>query len=168
MKNLVVYYTLSGNTEAVAKEISRLTGGRLKKVEMVKEPKGSGYAWAAFASIMGLKGKIKPIDIQKNDYDNVFIGGQVWAGRCSTPLNSIINDLDCKDKNVYVFITQADNKEPSAVIRSISNRVERKGGNVADVIYFQSQMKSVLSQEELNKPLTDWLAKNNVLQNESI
>ncbi|WP_019229358.1 flavodoxin [Sedimentibacter sp. B4] len=164
MKNLVVYYTLSGNTEAVAKEISNLSGGELKKIELVKEPEAAGFAWAAFSSILGLKGKIKSTDLNDDGYDNIFIGGQVWAGHSSTPLNSILHSMNFKNKNVYIFLTLADEKEPTSVIKSMTERIERKGGNFADVFYVQSKMKEVLKQEELNQPLKEWLSKNNVLQ----
>ncbi len=32
-------------------------------------------------SLLGLKGKIKPISFNVDDYDKIFIGGPVWAGK---------------------------------------------------------------------------------------
>lgn len=163
MKNLIVYYSLTGNTEAVAKEISKLIDGDLKKIELVSEPKSAGFAWAAIGSLIGLNGKIKKSDFFTSEYDNVFIGGQVWAGHSSTPVNAILSHLDFKNKNVYVFLTQADDKEPGAVFKSIVSRVEKKGGNVIDTFYIQTQMKNVITSEQLKQPVLDWINKNNII-----
>jgi flavodoxin len=160
MKNLVVYYSLSGNTEAVAKEVARLTGGELKKIEMEREPANGGIAWAACSSILGLNGKIKPFDFSDVDYDNMFIGGQVWAGHSSTPLNTILGKLNFKDKNVFVFLTHADDKCPEAVLKSIDGRIGKKGGNLVDTIYFQSHAKTVIESSDVTQSLSEWIGRN--------
>ena len=160
MKNLVVYHSLSGNTEVVAKEISKLVGGDLEKIELIHKPERARLGWAAFSSIIGLNGKLKPLDFSLNDYDNVFIGGQVWAGHSSTPLNSFIHNSDYTNKNVFIFLTQADDKEPVTIFQSIAKRVENSGGKVFDTFYIQTQMKSVISPEMVKQPVSDWISKN--------
>lgn len=157
MKNLVVYYSLSGNTEVVANELSDKISGDLIKIGLVKEP---GFAWAAFSAMIGIKGKLKPFDFPVNEYDNIFIGGQVWAGRSSTPINTLLHNTNFNKKNVFVFLTQADDKYPAAVFQSIASRIEKNGGNVVDTIFVQTQMKSVIKPEDVRKPIMDWIAKN--------
>ena len=70
MKNLVVYYSKSGNTETVAKEIAKAINGDIKKIELEKE---IGLMSAAFSAFFGLKVKIKSKDFNLQDYDNIFI-----------------------------------------------------------------------------------------------
>ena len=48
MKNLVVYYSKSGNTETVAKEISKAVNGKLIKIELIKD---ISFGWAAFTAL---------------------------------------------------------------------------------------------------------------------
>lgn len=48
MKNLVVYYSKSGNTEIIAQEISKAVNGELKKIELIKD---ISFGWAAFTSV---------------------------------------------------------------------------------------------------------------------
>jgi len=157
MKNLVVYYSLSGNTEVVANELSDKISGDLIKIGLVKEP---GFAWAAFSAMIGVKCKLKPFNFNINEYDNIFIGGQVWAGRSSTPINTLLHNTSFNKKNVFVFLTQADNKYPTSVFQSIANRIEKNGGNVVDNMFIQTQMKSVIKPEDVRKPIMDWIAKN--------
>lgn len=157
MKNLVVYYTRTGNTETVAKQISKMVSGEIRKIELTKS---IGFGWAGFTSLLGLNGKIKDVDYNLQGYDNIFIGCQVWAGKSSTPMNTFLNNADFSKKNVYVFITLADSKEPTAAIESIVKRIKEKGGNVVDTIYIQTNMKKPMTEEQAGKAVADWVNKN--------
>mgnify|MGYP003752409517 CR=1 FL=1 len=156
MKNLVVYYSRSSNTETVAKEIAKTLKGEIKKIELIKE---LSFFWAAVTACFGKEGKIKPFDFDLSDYDNLFIGSPVWAGKTSTPINTFINNTDFSGKNVYVFLTQADEKTPSAVFESMTGRIEARGGRVKDTLFIQTNMKNPLTSEQATKPVEEWLQK---------
>lgn len=162
MKNLVLYYSLSGNTEVVANEVSKLTGGELKKIELTNKSGKIGFAWAAVSSLLGLKASIKTPDVSLGDYDNIFLGGQVWAGHSSTPLNAILEKFDFSGKNIFVFLTLADEKAPLAAFQSIAGRVERKGGQVIDTLFVQTIMNRTLSPETVKSTVSDWIERNRV------
>lgn len=157
MKNLVVYYSKSGNTETIAQEISKAVDGELKKIELIKD---ISFGWAAFTSLLGLNGKIKNVDIKVKDYDNIFIGSPVWAGKNATPINTLLNNIDLTGKNVFVFITQGDNKTPNTVFESIAARVKAKGGKIIDNLFIQTEMKSLLTPTQATAPVADWINKN--------
>lgn len=157
MKNLIVYYTLTVNTEAVAKELHKKVGGDLKKIEEEKQRKtGIGFAGAAVSALFGLKSKLKPMDFSLNSYDAIFIGGQVWAGHCTPAINAFIDKADFKNKNVYLFLTEADNKAPQKVIDSIKNRIEKRGGKFIESFYVTTVMGNTLSAEAIKELLPDW------------
>jgi flavodoxin len=163
MKNIVVYYSWTGNTEVVAREIHDMVGGDLKKIEEVKQRTGGiGFAGGAFSAMLGLKSKIKPMDFSMSDYENIFLGGQVWASHSAPAINAFLDKADLKDKKVYLFLTKADDKVPQKVIDSISQRVERKGGKFIDALSITTSMKSVISPEAVRKPAEDWLRKNSI------
>lgn len=157
MKNLVVYYSMSGNTETIAREISKAVNGELKKIELIN---GISFAWAGFTSLLGLNGKIKEMNFNVKDYDNIFIGSPVWAGKNATPINTLLNKTDFTGKNVFVFITQADNKTPNSLFESIAARVKAKGGKVIDNIFIQTEMKNPLTSGLVAAPVADWINKN--------
>lgn len=160
MKNLVVYYTWKGNTEVVAKEISKSINGQLIKIEEVNQR--GGFVSAALSAIIGLKSKIKPISHSMDEYDNIFIGGQIWAGHSTPAINAFVNKTDFKGKRVFLFITQANNKEPANVIKSITERVKKHGGNVAKSFFIQTLMESVITPEAVKQPISDWLKIINI------
>ncbi len=156
MKNLVVYYTRSGNTEIVAQEISKLVDADIKKIELQNE---IGFGWAALSSLIGLNGKIKPMNFDFKDYDNIFIGCQVWAGKSSTPINALLNKMNFTNKNVFLFITQADSKTPRSIYDSIAKRVEAKGGKVIDTFFVQTNIKNPISSEQAKQSVAEWIKK---------
>ena len=156
MKNLVVYYSRTTNTEIVAKEIAKAVDGDMRRIELKK---GISFFWAGFTSAMGKQGKIKPFDYDLKGYDNVFIGSPVWAGKTSTPINTFLSNADFTGKNVYIFITQADNKTPSLVYESISKRVEEKGGKVADTFFVKTDMKNPVTAEQARKHVEEWIKR---------
>lgn len=157
MKNLVLYYSRTGNTETVAKEISKAVNGELKKLELKKE---ISFMGAAFSAVLGLKGKIKSMDFNVKDYDNIFIGTPVWAGKTSTPINAFLSEADLSGKNVFVFITQADNKTPNSVYDSIEKRISAKGGKVIDNFFIQTDMKNPITSVQAAGPVVDWINRN--------
>lgn len=157
MKNLILYYSRTGNTETVAKEISKAVNGELKKIELKKE---ISFMGAAFSAVLGLKGKIKSVDFNVKDYDNIFIGTPVWAGKTSTPINAFLSEADLSGKNVFVFITQADNKTPNSVYDSIEKRISAKGGKVIDNFFIQTDMKNPITSVQAAGPVVDWINRN--------
>lgn len=161
MKNLVVYYTLSGNTEIIAQEISRLVKGDLKKIESVKRP---SFVQAAFSALIGSKGKIEPLDFSVDDYDNIFLGSQVWAGKSNPFINTFLSEANFENKNIFIFLTQSDSKEPVSVFDSIADRIGKKGGSVVDRLFIQTKMKNIISRKEVIGPVTDWLIKNKLIE----
>jgi flavodoxin len=157
MNNLVLYYSRTSNTETVAKEISKSINGELKKIELKKE---ISFMRAAFTAALGLKAKIKSMNFNVKDYDNIFIGTPVWAGKTSSPINTFLNEANLEGKNVFVFITQADNKTPNSVYDSIEKRVSAKGGKVIDNFFIQTDMKKPLTSIQAEGPVRDWINKN--------
>ncbi|MEI7667561.1 MAG: hypothetical protein WCI62_01020, partial [Erysipelotrichaceae bacterium] len=70
---VIVYYSWVGNTEVVAKEIQRLTGFELIRIEEKKDRKFGNIMGAAMGAFFGFQSGIKPIDFSLQKYDTVFL-----------------------------------------------------------------------------------------------
>ena len=160
MRNLVVYYSRSSNTETIAKEISKSINGDIKKIELKKD---ISFMGAAFTALLGVKGKIKSMDLDLKDYENIFIGTPVWAGKTSTPINTFLSQVNLSGKNVFIFVTQADEKTPSLVYDSLARRVQAKGGTVIDSFFVKTDMKNPITTEQAKGPVAEWINKNNLV-----
>jgi flavodoxin len=141
----------------VAKEISKLTGGDLKKIEEIKKAKEPGFMWLAFSALIGLKSKIKKSDFNLNEYDNIFVGGQIWAGHTTPAINTFLSKNNFKGKKVFLFLTQADDKKQYKLIQSVEKRIEKRGGKFIDSFFIQTKMDNVITQEAVARPVSEWI-----------
>lgn len=157
MKNLIAYYSWTGNTEAVAKELQKKIGGDLQRIGEIKQRMpGIGFAGAAVSALLGLKSQLKPMDFSLKSYDRIIIGGPMWAGKSTPAINAFISKADFTNKNVYLFVTLADDKAPLKVIDSMKKRIENRGGKVIDSFFVQTQMGQIVSPEKVKELLPSW------------
>ena len=107
-KVLVAYFTLSGNTEKVAKNIQKAVDGDLYKIELLK-PYPKEYKKQTELAKQELKDNVFPAIKERpaniDDYDVVFIGSPVWWGTISTPVRTFLNSGNLKGKVVIPFVT---------------------------------------------------------------
>lgn len=91
MRILVVYYSLTGRTAAVAKAVA---DGRQADHEQIEEQRrpGSrrGYLAAAIDALFDREVPLKPMQRDLATYDLVAIGTPVWIGRPSAPVRSFL------------------------------------------------------------------------------
>ena len=118
---------------------------------------------AAMAAICGIKSGIKPMDYQLADFENIFLGVQIWAGKTTPAINAYLSKVCFKGKKVWLFITKADEKVPQSFIDSITRRIERKGGKVIDSISFTTTINTVISREKITDAICEWLKNNNII-----
>lgn len=159
MKAAVIYYSWSGNTDAAAKILQALTGGDLVRLEETKLRKATplGFLGAGFSAIMGGKSSLKPLAVDMKAYDTIFLGTPVWAGHSVPAINAWISRSDLAGKNVYLFITQSDNKPPQAIYDTLKLRAEAHGGKVMDSTFIQTVLKKPFDSAKARLILTDWV-----------
>lgn len=133
MKTLVVYYSLTGNTDIVAQTLARELGADVRRVEDVEKPEVNWWfmVTGGFAAVRGAETPIKLIDTSLQGYDRVFVGSPVWGGSPATPINTFIAQTDFAGKQVILFMTMGGNDADGA-LKKLGERIERKGGKVAD------------------------------------
>ncbi|WP_298651702.1 flavodoxin [uncultured Proteiniphilum sp.] len=107
-KTLVVYYSRTGNAEAVAKQIQTLTNADLFRVETVKAyPEGYHETTEVAKEEKNnnarpeIKTKVENID----QYDTVFIGFPIWWGTYPMVIATFIESHNLKGKTIIPFCT---------------------------------------------------------------
>ena len=107
-KVLVLYYSQSDNTKAVAQEISTALGADLEEIVPV-EPYNGTYDETIQRCIREreeeILPKIQPVQADISAYDVAFIGYPVWFGTCALPMLSCLNEIDLSGKKVVPFCT---------------------------------------------------------------
>lgn len=174
-KALIVYYSWTGNTAALAEEIQAQTGFDVARIEEVKPSPFGSLPMAAMGAWLHLKSKTKPLSVNLDDYDTILLGFQVWAGNTTPAINRFLNQISLKNKKVYLLITNADQVPSVKVVSSVQRRIEQRGGIVIDTLGLTAKMlatmgdedrkASVLSREAIRDTVTAWLVKNNFISN---
>ncbi len=107
---LCVYYSRTGSTEKLMKEIAQEL-----KCEIVKLEDGvdrSGISGWLRSGMQAMARKLPPVREFKTvlpltAYDLVIIGTPVWAGRCSAPVRSFLRDYGQQLRRTAYVITRA-------------------------------------------------------------
>lgn len=130
MKALVVYYSLTGKTEAAAQAIADYLKVKIIKIEEIGFRRGIwGFIKSGFEAVTGSCSELKPMDFDLSEYDTILIGSPVWAGSPTPAVNAFISEAELKRKKVIIFFTQFSKKNERAV-QLLREKIKRKGGNV--------------------------------------
>ncbi len=141
MKALVVYYSLSGKTEFIANVIASELNADVERIRLVSEYKPVDMKKIRlkdliqlFSMILGASlNKTPPIRAMKyslKDYDYVFVGTPVWAGRSAPPVNTFISQSRFNGKVVMLFASCDDEVSGDNALKLVKNEVMSKGGIV--------------------------------------
>lgn len=133
MKKAVVFYSLSGNTQAAAKEIAEGIGADLIELKLVKPfptEKSKQLALGGMQAMFGMKPAIQELSKNIKEYDVLILGTPIWAGTIAAPVHSFLNKYQVLDKIVAVctFSGGGDNKR---CIAKLSKRLPRLKVEVA-------------------------------------
>jgi len=164
---LVVYYSRSGNTEAMAREVARKFNADIVKIEAERYPLDyQGWRNAANdADDKVTMVQISPEIVDMRKYRLVFIGSPIWWYRPAPPLWTFVEKNDFKEKNVILFNT-FNSRFKSEEIEKFQGEIEKKGGRLIDHIfirrgrvYYQKSGEQLIgeSQEIIKEKMKEWI-----------
>ena len=136
-KALVVVYSYTGNTKAVADEIIKRFNTDFVIIEAKKY---DGFTGGTTAAIDAWKEvittEIKPETVDLSYYNLIFLGAPIWWYRPAVPLWTFVEKNDFKDKPVVLFNTFNSKFKPK-YIDEFKNLVIKRGGKFHDHIYIR-------------------------------
>ncbi|MCD8197750.1 MAG: flavodoxin [Lachnospiraceae bacterium] len=115
-KVLVVYYSATGSTEAVAGYIAEATGGDLFEITPVEVYTDEDLDWTNSDSRVSVEHDnedqrdVELVSTTVEDwdsYDTVFIGYPIWWGIAAWPMDSFVEANDFTGKTVIPFYTSS-------------------------------------------------------------
>lgn len=105
---LIVYFSWSGNTEAVAQEIQNQTGADIFKIEP-QEPYTDDYNELLDIAQNEQQEEARPVIAETvdniEDYDTVYFGYPNWWGDMPMIMYSFLDDYDLSGKVIAPFVT---------------------------------------------------------------
>ena len=106
MKSLVVYYSRTDITKKLAEDIAGKTNADIEEITPKVNYQGKiGYARGGKDAISEKIIDIENTKFDPSDYDVVYIGSPVWAGKTSTPVLAYLKQNEGKLSNVKFFMT---------------------------------------------------------------
>ena len=110
METLIVYYSMSGNTEETAKRIAERKGFDLLRLEPVKAYPTSGFRkffWGGKSAVMAETPALRPYEFDASRYGRIVFGFPVWAGNVTPPIRTFLRDNDLAGKRFAAFACQS-------------------------------------------------------------
>jgi len=145
-KTLVVFYSRTGNTRAIAGAIREVIGADIQEIKDMKDRSGfSGFIGGMIDSRKHPVTEILPKGVNIKDYDLLIIGSPGWGVKLTPAINTFITRTDFTGKRVVLFgiasarIQQKTLDEYSGVINS-------KGGKVIDTFMIKTLF---INQDEM-------------------
>ncbi|MFU8796846.1 MAG: flavodoxin family protein [Dehalococcoidia bacterium] len=131
MKSLVVFYSLTGKTRLAAQAIGESLDAEIAEIEEAQARRTGFpvYLAGGFAAIMNKGSKIKPITVDIDQYDRVFVGSPVWASRPTPAINSFIYGTNLEGRTVIPFVTLGG-ESSRAPLANMTAKIQKRGGTV--------------------------------------
>lgn len=107
-KMLVLYYTQTSNTKAVATEIASRIGADIAEILPVVPYENDFKATIERGKKEldeGAFPEIQPLAVNVADYDVIFLGFPVWFGTYAPPVITFLNQADLSGKKIVPFCT---------------------------------------------------------------
>lgn len=132
MKALVVYYSQTGNTEEMAKNIAQGVKERDVQIEVVpiERSKEKSYSTNVEEAKKRVKAEIEPTQTDLSNYNLLLIGTPVWSSAPATPVNGYL--ARCKGVEGVKILCFATHGGGGAgdTFKIMRERLEEKGGEV--------------------------------------
>ena len=127
---LILYFSMSGNTETVANYIHEEIGGDIVKLETVQtypEDYDELVDYAREEQRDNTRPELETTIENIAQYDTIFLGYPNWWGNMPMPIYSFLDQYDLSNKTIAPFITHGGsglsgtpaniaNEEPDAVV----------------------------------------------------
>ena len=142
-KTIVVYYSLEGNIDFVAKKIAEKLGADIFRLETVKEYPKKGllkYFHGGKDSVAGLKPELKGELPNLAEYEKIVIGAPVWASKPAAPINTFFEKAGLSGKSCFAFASSAGGNSAKC-LEIMSAEISKKGGVVKACESFTNPLK---------------------------
>ena len=158
-KTLIIFYSWSGNTRGVAKEIQRQTGFDTVEIELVK-PYSANYNTVLNEAQRDQHKQARPalktkIDAKKwAEYGTVIIGYPNWWASIPMPIATLLESYDFSGKTILPFCSHGGGRFGQSITAISKLAPNAKIGDGLSVHYSGGS--------SLPKDVAKWLEKNGV------
>jgi flavodoxin len=150
---LIVYYSLSGNTERVAKDLAAHLDADLQRLHERTDRRGfRGHLRAAYDSLSERPAILIHSARQAADYELTIVGTPIWTGKITPAARTYLESIRGRARNI-AFFTTSGNTGIDKVVPTMQRLVDLE--SIASIGFSESELRDAACYE--NK-LTAFLA----------
>lgn len=144
MKRLIVYYSHTGNNEALALELKKRTGFDIRKINEVGKRKTISILFDFFFTRTP---KITDGGLDLKEYSGVIFVAPVWGGKVASPLRAFIEK---KKENIkaysFISICNGESGQKEKLAQELSSIAGSKPDSIAEL-----SIKKLLPEDKRDK-----------------
>ena len=135
-RQLVLYYSETGSTKAVAEELQKQLGADIEAIECVNPYSGNFQETIQRSGQEREKGEtpaLKELKSNIADYDVIFLGYPIWFGTYAMPIATLVKEQDFAGKTIVPFCTFGSgglNTSTDALTKALPKATIKKGYGV--------------------------------------
>ena len=138
-KVLVVYFSATGTTRLVAKQIAKIADADICEIAPAKPYSNADLDWTNKQSRSSVemnnpkaRPEIKAISVDVSKYDYIFLGYPIWWDLAPRTVNSFIETADLAGKTVIPFATtgSSTNAHSVAVLKQSYPKIKWQTGKL--------------------------------------
>lgn len=142
MKRIIVYYSLGGKTDLVARILAKNLNADLVRISDLKKRNGFGNRLVStFDAYRESKTDISPSNVDLTEYDTIYFGTPTWSGNPTPAILTIIDRCNLTKKDVILFATMDSNRGDSN-IRRLEEKVKMRGARVIESFTLATKNKT--------------------------
>ncbi len=146
-KIIIIYFSLTGNTKKLAVKIYEILKSRGFEVSLFElESKKKSFLMNCFDAIKGKTFHIEKVPPVEN-YEIVFMGSPIWAGKITPLIRSLIKEVNLSNKKVFLFTTFGSGLAKTSAMKEFEKLVKEKGGEIIGNI----EVKGKKIEENINR-----------------
>lgn len=153
MKAIVIYYSLEGHTQIVAKEIARELNCDIFKLKLQKPYPDKGFKKYLLGGYAAMTRKTPALESMPEieSYDTIILGMSIWAGKPAPPIRSFITNKNISNKKIALF---ASSGSGNAIEAFAELKVELSGNELLGTLSVKDK-----ENETLDKTVSNWLGE---------
>ena len=142
MAKIIIYYSLGGTTDLVAKTLAKNLNADLLRIHDLKKRIGIKNKFiSSINAFRETKTEIKPHTVNLESYDTIYFGTPTWVGNPTPAILTIIDRCDLKSKDVVLFSTM-DSNRGDANLKRLEEKVKLRGARVIERFTISTKDKS--------------------------
>jgi flavodoxin len=159
-RTVVIYYSRSGNTRALARAIARAKDADIVQLATPSYSLDFWGWWRAGSDARNhVEREVLPEHLDLSQYDRVYLGSPIWMTRPSPPLWAFVRRTDFTGKEVVLFNT-FNSQFKEIHIQEFRKLIEARGGKLVDHIHIcRGRIFGQMTGEEFEAAVAELVEK---------